>query len=89
MLALCIKYMYITVYVSSKVSIFGHYQCSDTFSWRRRDVLATIYDDKIVRDVYFLETYCRNSSHFSSSSSTLTFPGATRGMNSRAAALLV
>ena len=31
----------------------GIYQCSDTFSWRIRDILATICDDKIVREVFF------------------------------------
>ena len=54
----------------------GKYQYSDgikvlTLSRRIRDILATICDDKIVWKVYFLETYRRNSSHFSSSSGAL------------------
>ena len=45
-------------------SIFGRYQCSDSFSRRIRDVLATIFNDKIVQQVYFLETYCRTPHTF-------------------------
>ena len=45
------------------VSMFGNFSTED--------VLTIICDDKIVREVYFLETYYRNSSHFPSSSGAL------------------